>query len=204
MCAVFRQQRSSNFASTVCLSCFKDTVVMHKAAPYRNGFPSSDGKNLSALTSTPSSSFGMNCNGNCEPELITSITSLILWDQIPAAGSTCGGKPEPSTLMLSLMGGVFRCPHTFGHMFYTLTSFFFFSSVLVIFLSLRAANCSTNVHVDKDDPPVLDLNLCVCFPAADVYSAVIEWNNLLSDIKAPNNICSEETVEKAPNEPHYN
>jgi hypothetical protein len=60
-------------------------ALVHKGDPYRNGLARSMWKNLTvlhrALTSTPSNTFGMNWNANCEPGLIAQHhcpTSLML------------------------------------------------------------------------------------------------------------------------------
>ena len=73
------------------LSCFSMTMQ----GPYRNGLSRLVWKNLTdlhrALTSTPSSTFGMNWNADCKPGLIdqhqcpTSLMLVIEWKQVPAA-----------------------------------------------------------------------------------------------------------------------
>ena len=54
-------------------SCFSMTMPT-KRGPYRNGLSRSTWKNLPglhrALSSTPSNTFGMNWNADCEPDLI--------------------------------------------------------------------------------------------------------------------------------------
>ena len=70
------------------LSCFNMTMPLcTKQGPYRNSLSRSVWKNLidlhRALTSTPSHTFGMNWNADCEPDLIAQyqcLTSLmIVW-----------------------------------------------------------------------------------------------------------------------------
>ena len=64
-----------------------DNDPMHKAVLYRNGLSRSVWKNLTglhrALTSTPSDTFGMNWNADCEPDLIAqhqcSTSLMLLW-----------------------------------------------------------------------------------------------------------------------------
>ncbi len=49
-----------------------------------------------SLTSTPSNTFGMNVTQNLSVTSVLDLTDALVseWDQIPAAGSTSGGKSE--------------------------------------------------------------------------------------------------------------
>ena len=78
------------------LSCFSMTMPLcTKRDQYRNGLLRSVCKNLTglhrALTSTPSNTFGMNCNADCQPDLIaqhqcpTTLMLVAEWKQVPSA-----------------------------------------------------------------------------------------------------------------------
>ena len=74
-----------------------DNAPVHKAKSIQKWFVEIGVEELDwpspnrALTSTPSNTFGMNWNADCEPDLITQhqcLTSLMLvaeWKQVPAA-----------------------------------------------------------------------------------------------------------------------
>ena len=78
------------------LSCFSMTrSLCTKRGPYRNGLSRLVCQNLTCLhrvlTATPSNTFGMNWNADCEPGLIiqhqcsTSLMLMAEWKQVPAA-----------------------------------------------------------------------------------------------------------------------
>ena len=124
------------------LSCFSMTMpTCTKRGPYRNGLSRSVWENLAglhrALTSTPSNTFGMNWNADCEPGLITQhqcpTSLMLLWlngSKSPQQCSNIAGEPSQKSgacyskrraqlhINAHAVGMTFAasmCPHTFGH-----------------------------------------------------------------------------------------
>lgn len=99
----FRQQRSSDFVSTVCVSLFPVSIWRCTCAqsqlPKEIAFPSLLWKNL-----TTSNTFGINWNTDCEPDLI--------------AQHQCWTSPAGTTCWSSTYGCNLGCPHTFGYVLY--------------------------------------------------------------------------------------